>query len=93
MTLQERWSRANTPGEGGGALTYYFSKISKKLHEMEKILGRGGVGGGHYTRGVTTLFQISKSCISVADSSFTILFTVPRPHPHLCVSTTASSLS
>ena len=30
----------------GGAPTYDFVKFSKRLHEIEKILGRWGFGGG-----------------------------------------------
>ena len=30
----------------GGAPTYNFVKFSEKLHEIEKILDRGGGGGG-----------------------------------------------
>ena len=30
---------------GGGAPTYDFAKFCEKLHEIEKILGRWGVGG------------------------------------------------
>ena len=33
------------PGGGGGSPTYDFAKISKKLHEIENILGRGGAPG------------------------------------------------
>ena len=33
---------ANPPG--GGAPTYNFANFSEKLHEIEKILGRGGGG-------------------------------------------------
>ena len=36
--------RGHQPSRGG-APTYDFAKISEKLHEIEKILGRGG--GGH----------------------------------------------
>ena len=37
---------ANRPRGGGRAPTYEIAKISKKLHEIEKILGHGGGGGG-----------------------------------------------
>ena len=39
--------RGRQPSGGGGrAATYDFVKFSKKLHEIEKILDRGGGGGG-----------------------------------------------
>ena len=38
------------PRRGGGTPTYDFAKISGKLHEIEKILGRTGVAGAHRGR-------------------------------------------
>ena len=41
-----RGGDANSPG-GGGAPTYDFAKISRKLHEVERIWTPRGGGGAH----------------------------------------------
>ena len=45
-----QWRIQDFPEEGaptpGGAPTYNFAKISRKLHEIERIWMPGGGGGG-----------------------------------------------
>ena len=60
---------------GGGAPTYDFVKFSEKLHEIEKILGRGGARAGCTPPKSATGSDLMERFISCIQCRFHILFT------------------